>query len=143
MKTTCLLLVSALLINGDWLTDFNEAREISRSENKKILLNFSGSDWCGPCIQMKKEVFETEVFRNFARENLVLVRADFPRLKKNQLEKSLKLQNESLAAKYNPYGKFPYTVLLDSDGKVIHEWDGFARQSADDFVNGIKGFSTK
>lgn len=143
MKTILLLVLVALIMDADWLTDFPKAREIAGAEHKMILLNFSGSDWCGPCIKMKKEIFETEVFKAFAGENLVLVRADFPRLKRNLLEEKIKVQNESLAGTYNPMGKFPYTVLLDVDGRVIHEWDGFAKQSPQEFVSEIKTFSSK
>ena len=70
-----------------WLTDFEEARAIANKENKFILINFSGSDWCAPCIRLEKEIFETDLFLSYAKEQLVLVKADFPRLKKNKLEK--------------------------------------------------------
>lgn len=108
-----------------WGNDFTEAQKIAKAENKLILLNFSGSDWCGPCIQLKKEVFESETFKTFAGPKLVLVRADFPRLKKNQLEKSQQAKNDLMAEKYNQDGKFPLTVLINADGKVLHKWEGF------------------
>jgi peroxiredoxin len=56
-----------------------------------------------------------------------LVRADFPRMKKNQLSKEQTAYNEKLAEKYNPKGKFPLTVLINPDGKVITEWDGYPK----------------
>lgn len=143
MKSIVLIFLIAFSATGDWLTDFDKAKEIAAKENKNILLNFSGSDWCGPCIKMKKQVFETEIFKTFATENLVLVRADFPRLKKNQLEKSLQQHNEALAEKYNPDGKFPLTLLLDTNGNVISEWDGYNNQPPENFINTIKSVSSK
>ena len=130
-------------ITTDWLTNFDAAKETAARENKNILLNFSGSDWCGPCIKMKREVFETETFQSYASERLVLVRADFPRLKKNQLEKSQTEHNEALAEKYNPSGKFPLTLLLNAKGEVIETWDGFNNQTPEDFIKELKAASTK
>jgi len=108
-----------------WGNDFELAKNMAKTSNKLILLNFSGSDWCGPCIQLKKEVFESEQFKTFADGKLVLVRADFPRLKKNQLEKSQQAKNDLVAEKYNTDGKFPLTVLINADGKVLKKWEGF------------------
>src|SRR5258705_691249 len=84
-----------------WQTDCEKAKVEAKAENKLILLNFSGSDWCGPCIRLKKDIFDSETFMKYADENLVLVNADFPRLKKNMLSKELQKQNESLADTYN------------------------------------------
>ena len=100
-----------------WYTNFEEAKSEASQTKKYILLNFSGSDWCAPCIRLKSEIFSSEKFLEFAGDNLVLANADFPRLRKNQLEKSQVQQNEVLAEKFNPEGKFPYTVLLSPDGK--------------------------
>lgn len=124
-----------MTINGvTWLNNFDEAKAIATRDNKFILLNFSGSDWCGPCIRMKKEAFESEAFLSVAGHRLVLVRADFPRSKKNKLPAELVKHNEKLAEKYNPLGKFPYTLLLDANGNVIKEWDGYVFSSQDKFI---------
>jgi thioredoxin-related protein len=137
------LLISTLLIlftSVDWLDNFDVAKETAAKENKMILLNFSGSDWCAPCIKMKRDIFETEVFKEYAGQNLVLVRADFPRMKKNQLSKEQIKHNEALAEKYNPLGKFPLTVLFDANGKVIKEWDGYANQTPEAFVTELRKY---
>ncbi len=115
-----LLLLS--LGSPTWLTNFQKGKTEAIASNKLIVLNFSGSDWCGPCIRLKKEVFESEAFENYAAEKLVLVNADFPRYKKNQLSKEQAEENEALAEKYNPAGRFPFTVLLDPNGKVLKRW---------------------
>lgn len=134
------LLISFLLLTSPavWLTNFDEAKEVAGKENKFILLNFSGSDWCAPCIKMKQEVFQNEAFMSIADEQLVLIRADFPRSKKNQLSKEHKAHNEALAEEYNPLGKFPYTLLLDKNGKVLKEWDGYEFASQDKFIAALK-----
>lgn len=108
-----------------WGSDLSVAQQAAKDQHKLILLNFSGSDWCGPCIKLKKDVFESTEFQSFAEANLVLVRADFPRLKKNQLAKDQQAKNDALAERYNHDGKFPLTVLLNEQGKVLKEWDGY------------------
>ena len=138
MKTFATLFLILITIAGpEWLNDFEAAKQEAKQNNKKILLNFSGSDWCAPCIKLKKDVFEKTTFAEFAIENLVLVRADFPRHKKNKLSDELTARNEKLAERYNPEGKFPLTLLLDSEGKVIKSWDGFPGGSPEDFIRDI------
>lgn len=134
------LIVSlALFISVSWGTNLENALSKAEKENKLVVLYFSGSDWCAPCIQLKKEILDSEVFLAFAKDNLELVRADFPRHKKNQLSKEQLTYNESLAEKYNPKGKFPLTVLLSADGKVVHEWDGYPKGlSTDKVIESIK-----
>lgn len=112
---------------GGWGNNLEKALAEAAASQKLVILNFSGSDWCGPCIQLKKEVFESEEFKKFADTSLELVRADFPRQKKNQLPKEQLKYNEALAEKYNPSGKFPLTLLLSPDGKVLRTWDGYPK----------------
>ncbi len=121
MLVTPLLLMAMMSV---WKTDFAKAREKAREEHKYILLNFSGSDWCIPCMRTKKEIFDKEPFSGFADTNLVLVNADFPRMKKDGLSKAQEKENESLAEQYNKEGAFPLTLLLDANGKVVREWKG-------------------
>lgn len=141
MKLLFISLMLALSANVTWLGDFNEATTEAAKSHKYILINFSGSDWCGPCIRERKEILENEVFEQYAADHLVLVRADFPRQKKNQLSKEQTKRNEALADKYNPDGKFPYTILVDEHGKVVKDWDGFPDESAESFVNQIASVS--
>lgn len=130
--------ISLSFLSVDWQSDFNKAKEEASKENKAILINFSGSDWCGPCIRMKKEIFESNAFTDYASGNLILLRADFPRDKKNQLSKEQTAKNGALAEKYNPEGKFPLTVLVSADGKVLKEWEGLPKKTSDQFVDEIK-----
>ncbi|MBL7708859.1 MAG: thioredoxin family protein [Chitinophagaceae bacterium] len=140
MKVASVLFASLLFltVNSDWGTDLTKAKQQASTENKYILLNFSGSDWCGPCIRMHKEIFESEGFRTLAADKLVLVNADFPRLKKNQLSKELQKSNEVLADQYNPGGIFPLTVLLNAEGKMIKNWEGFPEGTPENFLSQLK-----
>jgi thioredoxin-related protein len=127
MKLLTIIFLTVFSINTtiEWTTDFSKAITEASAKNKYILLNFSGSDWCGPCMKLKKEVLDSEDFLKFADTKLVLVRADFPRSKKNKLSSELTKHNENLAEKYNKEGKFPLTVLIDSEGNVVKSWDGY------------------
>lgn len=140
MKSYILAFLFPFFLNGtlSWLNDFNEAKNLSKEKHEYILLNFSGSDWCSGCIKMHKGIFESSIFQEYAQDHLVLLNADFPRSKKNSLPADLQKKNGALADKYNPDGIFPYTVLLDSEGKVIRQWSGFYEKGADNFVNEIK-----
>jgi thioredoxin-related protein len=139
MKTILLILFSSLLLSSNgWLTNFDTATKAATEKHELILLNFSGSDWCGPCIRLRKEIFESTTFESFADSNLVLINADFPRNKKNKLSDDQTKQNDAIADKYNPEGKFPYTLLLNADGKVLKEWDGFPDETPASFIAVIK-----
>lgn len=139
MKFLSILLTFFLLETPQWGNDFDKAKAEAVQSHKYIVINFSGSDWCGPCIKLKRDILDTPEFLVFADKNLALVRADFPRLKKNQLDKTQTAQNEALAEKYNQEGKFPLTVLVGADGKVLKEWDGYpAGITTDAFIQEIQ-----
>lgn len=121
-----------------WQTDFTQAVQKAKEEHKYILLSFSGSDWCIPCIKLHKEIFENDAFAAFAGEHLELVNADFPRLKKNQLSKEQQKKNEQLADQYDPQGAFPLTLLLTEDGKVVKTWEGYPNLSPEEFTSQLK-----
>ncbi|MCS3802290.1 thioredoxin family protein [Niastella sp. OAS944] len=139
MKYLLLLLTTGLGLSfAPWQPDFDSAQKLAKEKDKYILLNFSGSDWCGPCIQLHKEVFESAAFKKLADESLILYKADFPRNKKNQLAKEVQQSNEALADKYNPLGKFPYTVVLSAEGKVINAWEGYPNHNSTQFIEQLK-----
>ena len=102
----------------NWLTDFEAAQTQSRTEEKTMLINFTGSDWCPPCILLEKQVFSQPAFADYAAKNLVLLKADFPRIKMQSDEE--KAANEKLAERYVIEG-FPTIVVLDSSGKTLGE----------------------
>src|SRR5215467_7587990 len=106
MKTLVLSVLFSLLCPGSspWLTNLDDAKQLAKAKHEFILLNFSGSDWCGPCIKLHKDIFESDVFQQYADNHLVLVNADFPRSKKNQLAPDQQKRNDALADIYNPKG---------------------------------------
>lgn len=133
------MVVSAILsATSIWSTNLEEAKLQSKQEHKLILLSFSGSDWCGPCIKLRRDVFESSEFQDFAKSNLVMVNADFPRLRKNQPGKEQIAQNELLAEKYDPKGIFPFTLLLNSDGAILKSWEGNPGITPAEFIQQIK-----
>jgi len=120
---------------GDgWLTDFEAAKVKAKAENKPMLLDFTGSDWCRWCIKLDKEVFGEAAFKDYAAAELVLVELDFPRGKEQSAE--LKAQNEALAKQYGVRG-FPTILLLSPDGELI-EKTGYQRGGAEAYVEHIK-----
>lgn len=136
MKTLAVLLL--FIIPIQWEPSFENAKQQAKEKNELILLNFSGSDWCVPCISLRKEYLETDAFSDFTAENLILVNADFPRRKKNQVDTAQTKRNEALAELYNPNGVFPLTLLLDADGKVIKTWEGKPKVSVEKWIQEIE-----
>jgi thioredoxin-related protein len=94
-----LLATSVGAIAADWENDYAKALQRAKAENKHVLLDFTGSDWCGPCIQLRKQVFSRPEFSSYAQKNLILVEVDYPQRKKQSTE--LKKQNEKLAKRYD------------------------------------------
>ena len=99
-----------------WSEDFAKASAQAKSEKKMTLIDFTGSDWCGWCIKLDKEIFATPEFEEYAKKNLVLVEVDFPRSKEQSAE--LKEQNAKLKKEY-PVKGFPTIIVLDAEGKKI------------------------
>jgi len=99
-----------------WLTSLDQAQKEAQAKNKLLLMDFTGSDWCGWCIMLDKEVFSKPEFKEYANKNLVLLELDFPRSKRMPAE--VTAQNEKLAMKYGIQG-FPTVVVFDSSGKPL------------------------
>jgi thioredoxin-related protein len=117
-----------------WKTDYETALSQAKKEHKTVMLYFSGSDWCKPCILLRREIFDTETFQEYAKGNLVSVKLDFPRLKKNKLSKEQIQQNEALANRFNHEGAFPSVVFLDTDEHVI-EKSGYRSGGPEEYVS--------
>ncbi|MEZ5003078.1 MAG: thioredoxin family protein [Chitinophagales bacterium] len=121
---------------AQWLTNIETATSQSKTQNKFILISFSGSDWCLPCAQLERDLFSTTTFANFAIDNLILLKADFPVRKKNQLSEEQQQRNEALAEKYNPNGTFPEMVIIDYNGKIIG-YVAHPKASAEAYIRSI------
>ena len=125
---------------GDWLTDFSKAQAKAKAENKMVLMDFNGSDWCPPCKALHKNVLTSQAFIDFAKDNLVLVDVDFPHHKKQAEE--LKKANQALSEKFNIEG-YPTVIVLDSDGKTLKKAVGYDGQNANEFVAELQKLKSK
>jgi len=112
------LTVGSVSAKPGWLTDFKQAQAEAKANNKLMLVDFTGSDWCGWCIKLDKEVFAKPEFQEYAKKNLVLMEVDFPRRKTLSAEQ--KTQNQELAARHRVQG-FPTILVLDAEGKQVAE----------------------
>ncbi|NHN25878.1 thioredoxin family protein [Flavobacterium jejuense] len=127
------LFVVTVGFSQDWKYNFEEAKELARMQDKNIVLIFSGSDWCAPCIKLDKNIWQSEAFKKESTEKWILVKANFPRKKANQLSEEQEAHNRSLAEKYNVEGSFPLVVLLDKEGKVLGKM-GFKNVAPEEYI---------
>ncbi len=136
IATLFILLCSIMGFSQDWKYNFEEAKKIAQTENKNIIMIFSGSDWCAPCIRLDRNIWQSEEFKKESAENWVLVRANFPRKKANQLSEEQTAHNRALAEKYNKEGSFPLVVVLTPEGKVLGKM-GFKNISPAEYIKMI------
>lgn len=137
--STFFLITGLFGYSQNWNANFEEVKAKAITEDKNILLVFSGSDWCGPCMKLDKAVWKSPEFQAEADKNWIVYKADFPKKKANQLSPELTESNNKLAEKYNKNGSFPLVVLLDKKGKVIG-MTGFKNISAPDYIKLIHSF---
>lgn len=102
-----------------WLTNMDAAKKEAKESNRLILMSFQGSDWCGNCRRLEKQLFHDEAFQAYAKENYVLLKLDFPMRSENQLSKEQTAHNEALAEKYNADGKFPKVLVFNAQGEKL------------------------
>ena len=113
-----------------WTTDYKKAQEEAKATHKLLLLDFTGSDWCGFCFQLDRAILSQPQFKDYAGKNLVLVEIDFPRRKAQSVE--TRKQNAELVERYQIQG-FPTLVVLDGEGKTVWRYDGL-------YTGGIAAF---
>ncbi|MDD5350855.1 MAG: thioredoxin family protein [Chthoniobacteraceae bacterium] len=113
-----LLSVGAFVSAQEWLSDYPQALAQAKAQKKAVVIDFTGSDWCTWCMKLDREVFATAEFKNYAAQNLVLLRADFP--KRHALPAAQEAHNEKLAARYH-VNAFPTVIVLRSDGSKAGE----------------------
>ena len=110
-----------------WGTDAKAAQAQAKKDGKFVLLDFTGSDWCPPCVQLHKNVLDTADFKDFSKKSLVLVELDFPK-RKPQAE-NLKKTNQALSEKYKIEG-FPTLIILNGEGKELWRQVGYGGDGA-------------
>ena len=120
-----------------WLTDLPKAQAQAEADNKIVLIDFTGSDWCIWCIRFKKDVLDTPEFQAYAAKNVVLVELDFPSKKEQSAE--LKKTNAALKKQYEVSG-FPTLVVLDKNGKEIGRQLGYSKGGPRAFIEKLEGF---
>ncbi len=127
--------LQAAAAESTWTTDFPAAQALAKKENKLVVMNFTGSDWCSWCKKLHKEVFGTKEFGTYAKEKLVLVEVDFPNAKKQT--DALKKANNALQEKYKAEG-FPTIVVLNGEGKVVWRQVGYMPGGPEAWISKLK-----
>lgn len=137
--TAAVILFAGSHVFGEWGTDYEQALEQARQENRYVLMDFTGSDWCGWCIKLDREVFSKQAFKDFAEENLVLVEVDFPRRRKPP--QSVREQNDKLKKEFGIRG-FPTIIMLNPDGRKIAQ-TGYKAGGPEAYVEHLAAFIRK
>ena len=120
--------------NG-WLVNFEEVYQKSVKENKPIMANFTGSDWCGWCKKLKKAVFDTQVFKDWAKENVILLELDYPR--RTPQDPEIKKQNQALQQSFRGLVRgYPTVLIFD----IERTYDGDDKKSDGIKVHGKMGY---
>lgn len=119
-----------------WSGNLEQAIKTAKAENKTVLVNFTGSDWCQWCTKLSAEVFTQNEFAEFAGKNLELVKIDFPRNIQQSAE--VVYYNKQLAQKYGIQG-FPTILLIDKNGNVL-TYTGYRDGGAKSYVEHLKSF---
>jgi protein disulfide-isomerase len=130
LKTLTVLAASATLAiaaQAPWTSDYEAAKARAKAENKPIFTYFTGSDWCGWCIKMEKDVLTKKEFLDYAKDHLILLELDYPRKPENKEKQSAELQaqNKKLDEKFKIEG-FPTVYLLDAEGEKLAAGEDFA-----------------
>lgn len=133
------LFATAAMAAAGWEDDYDKAMAKAKAEKKTVLLDFTGSDWCGWCIRLDKEVFSQAEFKKYAKENLVLVEVDFPQGKRQT--KKLKEQNEKLQQEHGVRG-YPTIVVLDPEGKKLGQL-GYEEGGPKNFIAKLESLKSK
>lgn len=135
-------MISNFVLSQDWQYNFDEAKKLATEQDKNIIIVFSGSDWCAPCIKLDKNIWQSDAFQKESEKEWIIVKADFPRKKANTLSKEQTEHNRKLAEKYNVDGSFPLVVVLDKNGKVLGKM-GFKNVSPEEYIKMIHALEKK
>ena len=134
-----LAIVAANAAELKWHTSLPDAQAKAKAENKLVMMDFTGSDWCGWCIKLDKEIFSKPEFAAYAEKNLVLVELDFPRKKEQSAE--LKEANQALAREYGIRG-YPTIIVLNSGGEQVGKL-GYMKGGPEAFIAELEKLKKK
>jgi thioredoxin-related protein len=144
-KLLSFLVLTTLALNlqagPKWLTDFEAVKQQAQKENKAILMDFTGSDWCPPCKALKKNVLDKPGFEKFAGEKLVLMELDFPN-DKSKVTKAVADSNAKLSKQFKIEG-YPTIIVLDKDGKELGRMVGYDGETPADYIKKLEAFIAK
>jgi FAD:protein FMN transferase len=133
-----ILICSSLILNAlEWYLDFEETQNKAIEQDRNMLIVFQGSDWCVPCIKLEKNIWDSAEFEKYAQANLVLLKVDFPKKRKNKLPKEQQEKNDKLFEKYNTLGAVPFVVILDKTGKQLGT-NGYKDVSPAEYIEEIR-----
>jgi len=149
MKLKVFLFLSIMIFSSNfvfsqanWTTNYKKSMAKAKLEKKPVLLLFTGSDWCPPCQRLHRVIFDSKEFEKYSKDNLVIIKADFPRRRKNRLSLEQTLHNENLMEKFGVRG-FPTTLILDTNGNVLDKKVGFSGVTPKQYINDIKRIAKK
>jgi len=125
----------------DWKYDFEEAQNIAKEKDKNIVLLFTGSDWCPPCKKLEKKVLSNPEFKKFAEQKFIMVKADFPKRKKNKLSGYQREKNLALAERYNKKMIFPVILVINKEGLVLGA-TGYRKMSVNRYIELLTTFDS-
>ncbi|MEI8233819.1 MAG: thioredoxin family protein [Verrucomicrobiota bacterium] len=134
LTAVALLTLGSFGLAEEWLTHYTQALAQAKAQQKAVLIDFTGSDWCGWCMKLDREVFQKEEFKDYASRKLVLLKADFPRRK--ALPPAEQAQNEKLAAQYQIQG-YPTIIVLTPNGAKAGEL-GYQPGGPRPFINAVE-----
>lgn len=135
-------LAAAIASGAEWRNDYEKTLATAKADRKCVLIDFSGSDWCGPCIALRRNVFDQPAFAEYADRSLILLEIDYPRTKLQP--DAVKKQNEVLKHQYriDKLG-YPTVVLLDPDGRVLGQFTGYGGEGPPEIVARLDKFMGK
>lgn len=129
----------------NWLTNLEEAQKQSKATNKPILVYFTGSDWCAPCVALKSDFFESDDFATYSND-FILVMIDYPRRVDIVSETQL-AYNKKVIAKYNESKTFPKILIMDKNGKEKDKLSGYSSfngyKDTSHHINFVKKYASR
>lgn len=135
------MLVVSLHAGEGWLIDAEKAKAQAAKDGKPLIMDFTGSDWCPPCKQLKSKVFDSQEFKDYAAKNLVLLELDFPN-DKSKVSDETKKQNDQLQKEYKIRG-YPTIIVLDKNGKELGREVGYSGESPAEYIKKIESYVAK